>query len=154
MWYWNRIHINVPLCFHLICFASGFLFCTKICEMSKLTTYSYYEVYLAYYASSKLSKFIQRNAPFLTRHSASRLGGVTPMNNFPHSHRYKLHLRALRACSVSKHIAINKQFRSLIKFSWNAGHHCSSQLLILTDSREIKKFLMWCLSQILKLGTL
>ena len=27
-------------------------------------------------------KIVQRPTPFLTRHFASRLGGVTPMNNF------------------------------------------------------------------------
>ena len=32
------------------------------------------------------SKIVQRPAPFLTRHSASRLGGVPPMNNLPHDH--------------------------------------------------------------------
>ena len=31
-------------------------------------------------------KIVQRPTPFLTRHSASRLGGVTPMNNLPHDH--------------------------------------------------------------------
>ena len=30
------------------------------------------------------AQIVQRPAPFLTRHSASQLGGVTPMNNFPH----------------------------------------------------------------------
>ena len=31
-------------------------------------------------------KIVQRPTPFLTRHSASWLGGVTPMNNLPHDH--------------------------------------------------------------------
>ena len=31
-------------------------------------------------------KIVQRPTPFLTRHSASRLGGVPPMNNLPHDH--------------------------------------------------------------------
>ena len=31
-------------------------------------------------------KFVQRPTPFLTRHSASRLGGVPPMNKLPHDH--------------------------------------------------------------------
>ena len=31
-------------------------------------------------------KIVQRPTPFLTGHSASRLGGVTPMNNLPHDH--------------------------------------------------------------------
>ena len=31
-------------------------------------------------------KIVQRPTPFLTRHFASRLGGVPPMNNLPHDH--------------------------------------------------------------------
>ena len=31
-------------------------------------------------------KIVQRPTPFLTRHSASRSGGVPPINNLPHDH--------------------------------------------------------------------
>ena len=60
-------------------------------------------------------EIVQRPTPFLTRHSASRLGGVTPVNKLPHSlmqtDEFTQTGATLKKNDIKKQLQLNRNLR-------------------------------------------